>query len=99
MVRYTPVIVDLPQIFRPTTGIPDTLRLRFQFQSSRSCSCQPQGYPERFAQEALGHNSKAIHRAYARRAQVELPPLSEFERMRTKFAEMSKTIEPMMAKA
>ena len=40
------------------------------------------GYPERFAQEALGHNSKAIHRAYARRAQVELPPLSEFERMR-----------------
>jgi alkylation response protein AidB-like acyl-CoA dehydrogenase len=45
----------------------------------------------------LGHNSKAIHRAYARRAQVELPPLSEFERMRAKFAEMSKTIEPVMA--
>ncbi len=22
------------------------------------------GYPERFAQEALGHNSKAVHRAY-----------------------------------
>ena len=57
------------------------------------------GYPERLAQEALGHNSKAIHRAYARRAQVELPPLSEFERMRTKFAEMSKSIEPVMAKA
>ena len=57
------------------------------------------GYPERFAQEALGHNSKAIHRAYARRAQVELPPLSEFERMRTKFSEMSKTLEPVMAKA
>ncbi len=57
------------------------------------------GYPERFAQEALGHNSKAIHRSYARNAQVELPPLSEFERMRTKFAEMSKTLEPVMAKA
>jgi integrase len=57
------------------------------------------GYPERFAQEALGHNSKAIHRAYARRAQAELPPLSEFERMRSKFAEMSKTLEPVMAKA
>ena len=28
------------------------------------------GYPERFAQEALGHNSKAVHRAYARKAQV-----------------------------
>jgi integrase len=24
------------------------------------------GYPERFAQEALGHNSKAVHRAYAK---------------------------------
>jgi hypothetical protein len=56
-------------------------------------------YPERFAQEALGHNSKAIHRAYSRRAQVELPPLSEFERMRTQFAELSKTIEPVMASA
>lgn len=30
------------------------------------------GYPERFAQEALGHNSKAVHRAYARHAQVRL---------------------------
>lgn len=38
------------------------------------------GYPERFAQEALGHNSKAVHRAYARRAQVIVPPLSVFER-------------------
>ena len=38
------------------------------------------GYPERFAQEALGHNSKAIHRAYARKAQVVLPPLEEYER-------------------
>jgi integrase len=37
------------------------------------------GYPERFAQEALGHNSKAIHRAYARKAQVVLPPLEEYE--------------------
>ena len=25
------------------------------------------GYPERFAQESLGHNSKAVHRAYARK--------------------------------
>ena len=57
------------------------------------------GYPERFAQEALGHNSKAVHRAYARKAQVELPSLSEYERMRAKFAEMSKTVEPVMANA
>jgi integrase len=40
------------------------------------------GYPERFAQEALGHNSKAVHRAYAKRAQVKLPSLEEFERNR-----------------
>ena len=38
-----------------------------------------QGYPERFAQRALGHNSKAVHRAYARRAQVIVPPLEEYE--------------------
>jgi len=38
------------------------------------------GYPERFAQEALGHNSKAVHRAYARKAQVKLPSLEGYER-------------------
>jgi len=37
------------------------------------------GYPERFAQEALGHNSKAVHRAYARKAQVKVPSLEEYE--------------------
>jgi integrase len=41
------------------------------------------GYPERFAQEALGHSSKAVHRAYARKAQVLLPSLEEYEK-RTK---------------
>jgi integrase len=38
------------------------------------------GYPERFAQEALGHASAAVHRAYARSVRVELPPLEEYER-------------------
>jgi integrase len=38
------------------------------------------GYPERFAQMALGHNSKAVHRAYAKKAHVMLPPLEEYER-------------------
>jgi len=37
------------------------------------------GYPERFAQQALGHNSKAVHRAYAKKAHVILPALSEYE--------------------
>ena len=44
--------------------------------AERAKSC---GYPERFAQEALGHNSKAVHRAYARKAKMELPPLEEYE--------------------
>jgi integrase len=38
------------------------------------------GYPERFAQEALGHNSKAVHRAYARNAEVVLPSLESYEK-------------------
>jgi integrase len=41
------------------------------------------GYPERFAQEALGHNSKAVHRAYARRALVKIPSLEEYEKQAT----------------
>src|ERR1039457_771058 len=38
------------------------------------------GYPERFAQEALGHNSKAVHRAYAKRALMKIPSLKEYEK-------------------
>jgi integrase len=41
------------------------------------------GYPERFAMQALGHSSKAVHRAYAKRAQVTLPPLENYEHSRT----------------
>jgi integrase len=52
------------------------------------------GYPERFAQEALGHNSKAVHRVYARKAKVELPSLGEYERQRKMFAE-GKVMEPV----
>jgi integrase len=46
------------------------------------------GYPERFAQEALGHNSKAVHRAYARKAQMKLPSLEEYERKIVAFTEI-----------
>ena len=38
------------------------------------------GYPERFAMQALGQSSKAVHRAYAKKAQVVLPSLEEFEK-------------------
>lgn len=38
------------------------------------------GMPERFAMQVLGHGSKAVHRAYARKAQVRVPSLEEYER-------------------
>jgi integrase len=44
--------------------------------AQRAKSC---GYPQRFAQEALGHTSRAVHEAYARGACVICPPLDEYE--------------------
>ena len=38
------------------------------------------GYPERFAQQALGHNSKAVHYAYSKRAEVTVPSLDDWEK-------------------
>ena len=38
------------------------------------------GMPERFAMENLGHNSKAVHRAYAKRALVKIPSLEDYEK-------------------
>ncbi|MDH4373708.1 MAG: tyrosine-type recombinase/integrase [Verrucomicrobiota bacterium] len=40
------------------------------------------GMPERFAQAALGHGSKAVHRAYARRAELHVPCLEELTEVR-----------------
>ena len=37
------------------------------------------GYPQRFAQDALGHSSRAVHEAYAKGAFVIVPPLEEYE--------------------
>ena len=37
------------------------------------------GYPERHAQSNLGHASKAVARAYAKRAKVKTPSLEEYE--------------------
>lgn len=48
------------------------------------------GYPERFAQQALGHNSKAVHRYYARTPIVRVPSLEDFE-------ERAKKILPLPA--
>lgn len=45
--------------------------------AERALKC---GFPERFAQQALGHNSKAVHRAYAKHAEVTVPSLDDWER-------------------
>jgi hypothetical protein len=47
-------------------------------------TCQGVGMPERFAQEALGHNSKAVHRAYAKRALMKIPSLEDYEQRAAK---------------
>jgi integrase len=49
--------------------------------AERAKSC---GYPERFAQEALGHASKAVHRAYAKKAKVNVPSLEVYEKRQVK---------------
>ena len=48
------------------------------------------GMPERFAQAALGHNSKAIHRAYAKKAVIIAPSLEDYEKK-------AATLTPMVA--
>ena len=50
------------------------------------------GMPERFAQAALGHNSKAIHRAYAKKAQIIAPSLEDYEKRAA-----TATLPPAMA--
>jgi integrase len=47
------------------------------------------GMPERFAQEALGHNSKAVHRAYAKRALMKIPSLEDYEQRATTKAQQT----------
>jgi hypothetical protein len=45
--------------------------------TERALKC---GFPERFAQQALGHNSKAVHRAYAKHAEVTVPSLADWKK-------------------
>ena len=45
--------------------------------AERALQC---GYPERFAQQALGHNSKAVHHAYSKHAEVTMPSLDDWEK-------------------
>ena len=45
--------------------------------AERALKC---GFLERFAQQALGHTSKAVHRAYAKHAEVTVPSLADWEK-------------------
>jgi integrase len=45
--------------------------------AERALKC---GYPERFAQQALGHKSMAVHHAYSKRAEVTVPSLDDWEK-------------------
>jgi integrase len=53
------------------------------------------GYPERWAQAALGHDSRAVHEAYAKEAFVVCPPLEDYEdkivELQTARGQISKT--------
>lgn len=40
----------------------------------------PGEHAERFAQQALGHNSKAVHHAYSKHAEVSVPSLDDWEK-------------------
>jgi len=50
------------------------------------------GYPERFAQRVLGQSSKMVHRAYAKKAQKQLPSLEEYEAASQEAAENGKIL-------
>jgi integrase len=54
--------------------------------AERALKC---GFPERFAQQALGHNSKAVHHAYSKRAEVTVPSLDEWEKMHASQARLA----------
>jgi integrase len=49
------------------------------------------GYPERYAQVNIGHNSRAMTRAYSRNAPVEMPALSEYEKQQKAIITANKT--------
>ena len=50
------------------------------------------GYPERYAQRVLGQNSKMVHRAYAKKAQKQLPSLEEYEEATRRAEESGKIV-------
>ena len=60
----------------PLCPIPTLASSRFK------CGC-----PERFAQQALGHNSKAVHHACSKHAEVTVPCLDDWDKQWKKNAQ------------
>ena len=54
------------------------------YRHSRAERAKACGYPQRFAQAALGHSSRAVHEAYAQGAIVLGPALDEYESVSAK---------------
>jgi integrase len=52
------------------------------------------GYPERWAQNALGHNSRAVHEAYAKSAVALCPPLEQYEGKNVPFPTTCVSVPP-----
>jgi integrase len=50
------------------------------------------GMPERFAMASLGHNSKAVARAYAKKAHMKIPALDEYEQLTKKLVPFSEAL-------
>jgi integrase len=61
-----------------TVGISGVSLHSYRYAWAERAKCA--GYPERFAMQNLGQGSKAVHRAYSKKAQVKIPPLEEYER-------------------
>ena len=57
------------------------------------------GYPERLAQEALGHGSKAVHRAYARGVNPEHLTIGEWKKRQEKANVSSVQFKPVTTNA
>jgi integrase len=85
LIRYgnevTAVLQMLPQSgplfpYLRTVAAKDLHSYRYAW-AERARKC---GYPQRYAQEALGQNSKAVHFAYSKNAEVLVPSLDDWER-------------------
>jgi len=61
-----------------TAGIPSICLHSYRY--SWAERARAAGYPERYAQETLGHQSSTFTRFYSKRASVELPPLEQYEK-------------------